>query len=82
MNNLAILFDILYILCWFCLSLGVSTAVAPLYLSEISPTSLRGATGTINQFAIVVGILLSNVLGLQQLLGTTNKIPFLLGKLM
>ena len=37
-----------------------------MFLSEISPTHLRGAVGTLNQFGIVVGMLVANVLGLHQ----------------
>ncbi|CAH1799335.1 unnamed protein product [Owenia fusiformis] len=58
---------------------GISTGVAPLYLSEIAPTNLRGTSGTINQFAIVVGILVAQVLGLKQILGTSDLWPYLVG---
>jgi len=40
---------------------GFSTAITPIYLGEISPPSLRGAIGTVTQFACVVGILFSSV---------------------
>jgi hypothetical protein len=39
-----------------------------MFLSEISPTHLRGAVGTLNQFGIVFGMLIANILGLHQVL--------------
>mmetsp|Transcript_10776 Transcript_10776/g.26358 ORF Transcript_10776/g.26358 Transcript_10776/m.26358 type:complete len:573 (-) Transcript_10776:307-2025(-) len=49
----------------FCIgiSCGGNTVAVPLYLGEISPVSLRGSLGTLNQFAMVIGILLAQVLG-------------------
>lgn len=52
-----------------------------MYLSEISPTHLRGAIGTIYQLVIVISILLSNILGLPELLGTESLWPVLFGQL-
>lgn len=43
---------------------GASTAVVPLYLGEITPPSLRGAVGTLNQVMICIGIALSQFAGL------------------
>lgn len=39
------------------LGIGLSSALVPLYISEISPTHLRGTLGSINQLMICVGIL-------------------------
>ena len=50
-----------------------------MYLTEISPTHLRGAIGTIYQLVITISILTSNVLGLPQILGTEAKWPLLFG---
>ena len=50
----------------FLLCLGVNTAVAPVYLSEIAPIRLRGALGVLNQFGIVLGLLSGYILGLKQ----------------
>nr|XP_047126764.1 solute carrier family 2, facilitated glucose transporter member 3 isoform X1 [Hydra vulgaris] len=61
------------------LNAGVNTVVAPMYLSEIAPVNLRGSLGTINQFGIVSGLLLANILGLPQLLGTEKGWPYLFG---
>jgi len=44
-------------------SCGGSTVAVPLYLGEIAPVNLRGSLGTLNQFAMVVGILLAQILG-------------------
>ncbi|XP_070802527.1 solute carrier family 2, facilitated glucose transporter member 2 isoform X1 [Pituophis catenifer annectens] len=57
---------------------GLSSGLAPLYVGEIAPTALRGALGTLNQLAIVIGILISQVLGLDILLGTSKCWPLLL----
>ncbi|EFN58991.1 hypothetical protein CHLNCDRAFT_55965 [Chlorella variabilis] len=37
--------------------IGLSSALVPLYVSEISPTALRGTLGSINQLMICIGIL-------------------------
>lgn len=47
-----------FIIGLFC---GLSTGFVPMYISEISPTALRGAFGTLNQLGIVVGILVAQV---------------------
>jgi len=39
------------------LAVGSAALVVPLYLSEIAPTEIRGAIGSLNQMMIVVGIL-------------------------
>jgi len=56
---------------------GVNTVVAPMYLSEIAPINLRGSLGTLNQFGIVSGLLLGNILGLGEILGNENGWPYL-----
>uniref|UniRef100_A0A8C6XQS3 Solute carrier family 2 member 2 n=1 Tax=Naja naja TaxID=35670 RepID=A0A8C6XQS3_NAJNA len=57
---------------------GLSSGLAPLYVGEIAPTALRGALGTLNQLAVVIGILISQVLGLDILFGTSKTWPLLL----
>ncbi|BAU01628.1 Plastidic glucose transporter [Vigna angularis] len=44
--------------------IGVTSAIVPLYISEISPTEVRGALGSVNQLFICIGILLALVAGL------------------
>ncbi|XP_042737262.1 solute carrier family 2, facilitated glucose transporter member 2 [Lagopus leucura] len=58
---------------------GLSSGLVPMYVSEVSPTALRGALGTLHQLAIVTGILISQVLGLDFLLGNDELWPLLLG---
>uniref|UniRef100_A0A8C6U1B8 Solute carrier family 2, facilitated glucose transporter member 4 n=1 Tax=Neogobius melanostomus TaxID=47308 RepID=A0A8C6U1B8_9GOBI len=58
---------------------GLSSGLTPMYVGEIAPTSLRGALGTLHQLAIVTGILLAQILGLESLLGGADLWPVLLG---
>ncbi|MBT3194383.1 MAG: sugar porter family MFS transporter [Verrucomicrobia bacterium] len=50
------------------LGVGISAMVCPLYISEISPTHLRGRLVTVFQFAITIGIMIAlfNNFGLHQ----------------
>lgn len=50
-----------------------------MYISEIAPLNLRGGLGTVNQLAVTIGLLLSQVLGIEQILGTDDGWPILLG---
>lgn len=59
---------------------GLNTSLVPMYISEIAPLNLRGGLGTVNQLAVTVGLLLSQVLGIEQILGTDDGWPILLGK--
>lgn len=42
-------------------AIGLSSNVSPLYIAEVSPAAVRGRLVSLNQFAIVVGILLAQV---------------------
>ncbi|KAK7340949.1 hypothetical protein VNO77_21667 [Canavalia gladiata] len=44
--------------------IGVASAIVPLYISEISPTEIRGALGSVNQLFICIGILTALLAGL------------------
>ncbi|XP_053994603.1 solute carrier family 2, facilitated glucose transporter member 1-like isoform X4 [Hylaeus volcanicus] len=57
---------------------GLNAGLAPMYLAEISPIHLRGAVGTVYQLVITMSILVSQVLGLEQMLGTDEYWPLLL----
>ncbi|WP_039378215.1 sugar porter family MFS transporter [Parachlamydia acanthamoebae] len=41
------------------IALGISSAIVPLYISEISPAPIRGRLVSLNQLAITIGILVS-----------------------
>ena len=56
---------------------GGATVVVPMYLGEIAPANLRGSLGTMNQFAMVIGILVANLLG--KPLGGEHEWRYLLG---
>ena len=43
------------------LTAGMNTVLAPMYLSEIAPVSLRGGIGVLNQLAVTVGLFISQV---------------------
>ncbi|XP_068939767.1 solute carrier family 2, facilitated glucose transporter member 2 [Petaurus breviceps papuanus] len=58
---------------------GLVSGLVPMYVGEISPMSLRGALGTLHQLAIVTGILVSQVIGLDFILGNDDMWPVLLG---
>ncbi|KAH0626084.1 hypothetical protein JD844_000822 [Phrynosoma platyrhinos] len=58
---------------------GFASGLVPMYVGEIAPTNLRGALGTLNQLAIVIGILIAQVFGLDTLLGTPKLWPLLMG---
>ena len=57
---------------------GMSCSLIPTYLSEISPASLRGQTGVAHQLCLTIGILVAQVFGFKQILGSTNTWQFLL----
>ncbi|XP_011804379.1 PREDICTED: solute carrier family 2, facilitated glucose transporter member 2 isoform X3 [Colobus angolensis palliatus] len=50
-----------------------------MYVGEIAPTTLRGALGTFHQLAIVTGILISQIVGLEFILGNYDLWHILLG---
>ncbi|XP_014293431.1 solute carrier family 2, facilitated glucose transporter member 3 [Halyomorpha halys] len=56
---------------------GLNAGLAPLYICEISPTAIRGATGSMYQLSITITIFIANMLGHQQVLGTESGWPIL-----
>uniref|UniRef100_A0A671YVA0 Solute carrier family 2 member 2 n=1 Tax=Sparus aurata TaxID=8175 RepID=A0A671YVA0_SPAAU len=58
---------------------GLTSGLVPMYIGEISPKAYRGALGTLHQLAIVTGILISQVIGLDFILGNDDMWPLLLG---
>ncbi|KRZ05530.1 Solute carrier family 2, facilitated glucose transporter member 3, partial [Trichinella zimbabwensis] len=57
---------------------GLSSALCPMYLTEISPINLRGMLGSVNQLVVTISILVSQVLGISEILGKDNMWHFLL----
>ncbi len=45
-------------------AIGMASSISPVYIAEISPANLRGRLVSINQLAIVVGILLAQVVNM------------------
>ncbi|VCX17917.1 unnamed protein product [Gulo gulo] len=58
---------------------GLISGLVPMYIGEIAPTTLRGALGTLHQLAIVTGILISQIVGLNFILGNHERWHILLG---
>ncbi|XP_006155120.1 solute carrier family 2, facilitated glucose transporter member 2 [Tupaia chinensis] len=58
---------------------GLISGLVPMYIGEIAPTTLRGALGTIHQLAVVTGILFSQIIGLDFILGSYDLWHILLG---
>ncbi|KAM9604639.1 solute carrier family 2, facilitated glucose transporter member 2 isoform 2-T2 [Trichechus inunguis] len=58
---------------------GLISGLVPMYIGEIAPTTLRGALGTIHQLAIVMGILISQIVGLEFILGNPDRWHIMLG---
>lgn len=52
---------------------GLVTGLTPMYVGEISPTSVRGAFGTLHQLGVVIGILVAQVLRSPGLLHQINQ---------
>ncbi|CAL1262679.1 unnamed protein product [Larinioides sclopetarius] len=61
------------------LNSGLNAGLSPMYLTEISPIHLRGAVGTIYQLIIAFTILISQILGMPEILGTEEGWPVLFG---
>ncbi|XP_075965186.1 solute carrier family 2, facilitated glucose transporter member 3 isoform X2 [Anarhichas minor] len=57
---------------------GMCTGLTPMYVGEIAPTALRGAFGTLHQLALVIGILVAQIFGLEFILGSDTMWPLLL----
>lgn len=43
------------------LAIGIASSLSPMYIAEISPAPIRGKLVTLNQLAIVIGILLAQI---------------------
>ncbi|WAQ99525.1 GTR1-like protein, partial [Mya arenaria] len=58
---------------------GLFTGLTPMYLSEISTPSTRGALGVLHQLGTVTGLLASQILGFPEILGNKHYWNLLLG---
>lgn len=54
------------------LAIGVASYVAPLYISEVSPASMRGALVSLNQLMITIGIVVSYAVDYMLSMGTNE----------
>ena len=58
---------------------GLNSGLCPMYLTELSPVSIRGSVGTLFQLGVVISITLSQILGLNFIFSTEELWPLLLG---
>lgn len=58
---------------------GLATVAAPMYVTEVSPAALKGPLAACNQLGIVIGLLVSIVLGMIPALDSKDGWPYLLG---
>ena len=58
---------------------GCFTGLVPLYISEISPLEFRGRIGSLNQLSLAIGLLTSQIVGIETLLGNKHDWPILIG---
>ncbi|KAH7726918.1 Protein FGT-1 a [Aphelenchoides avenae] len=56
---------------------GIASSVAPLYVTELSPIRVRGAIGSVPRVMATLAILVSEVVGLPELLGNETRWPFI-----
>ncbi|MCB0753237.1 MAG: sugar porter family MFS transporter, partial [Ignavibacteriae bacterium] len=54
------------------LGIGLASNLSPMYIAEISPEKMRGKLVSINQFTIVIGILLAQIINWQ----IADQVPF------
>ncbi|KAI0721492.1 general substrate transporter [Cerioporus squamosus] len=58
-------------------SAGVGLCVGPIYISEIAPSKIKGSVGVLTQFAIVIGIMSTQAMGLKLATPLTWRIVLL-----
>ncbi|XP_064103534.1 solute carrier family 2, facilitated glucose transporter member 4-like isoform X1 [Macrobrachium nipponense] len=58
---------------------GLSSSLMPMYLSEVAPAALRGVMAVLLPSAMCLGLLLSQILGLEYIMGTRECWPYLVG---
>lgn len=57
---------------------GLGSSIGPMYLMEVAPLHLRGPLGVLHQLGLTLGILISQILGQEEILGTKAMWPVLL----
>lgn len=57
-------------------AVGIASMSVPLYIAEVSPTSIRGALGAVNQLAVVIGIFAVYALGFAVQEDQPTSFPF------
>lgn len=57
---------------------GLSTSLVPLYLSEIAPASWKGVMGVTFPMGMCIGVLVSQIMGMDSILGTIDHWNYLL----
>ncbi|XP_071547980.1 solute carrier family 2, facilitated glucose transporter member 3-like isoform X3 [Panulirus ornatus] len=58
---------------------GLATCLVPLYLSEVAPAEYKGVMGVTFPLGLCAGLLISQVLGMESILGTACGWPYLIG---
>ncbi|MGB6133353.1 MAG: sugar porter family MFS transporter [Acidobacteriaceae bacterium] len=56
-------------------AIGLSSNISPLYIAEVSPAGHRGRLVSLNQFAVVVGILLAQIVNWRIAAPVPNHLP-------
>ncbi|KAI9509950.1 general substrate transporter [Russula earlei] len=56
---------------------GIGLCVGPVFLAEIAPSNIRGSVGVLTQLAIVLGIMITQVLGLRMATPTLWRLVLL-----
>ncbi|KAJ8948601.1 hypothetical protein NQ318_007605 [Aromia moschata] len=54
---------------------GLTTSVAPMYLTELAPLHLKGATGVLCPLGLTVGVLLGQIASMREILGNNEYWP-------
>ncbi|XP_066493478.1 solute carrier family 2, facilitated glucose transporter member 5-like [Tiliqua scincoides] len=57
---------------------GIFYTAVPIYLSELSPTNLRGSLTLMPHFFLVFGVMIAQILALREILGTQEGWPILM----